>query len=472
MRWPLRNQIMYPLLAVTGCSIVAVGAINAWLTERRTSQLVEDQIRGVSRVLTTSNFPLTDGVLRQMRDLSGAEFVLHDETGRTTASTLATSERLPDATAVARIEDVSLGPTASIAGRSYFHTIVKIPSTPGRGRQLHVLFPRDEYRRAWRQAFIPSLIVGVATLAAVAAVAHVLSKRIGRTTTHLGKEVARLALGDFRSVEVPKVDDEFRDLSLAVNRTAEKLADYEAQVRRSEQLRTVSMLGASIAHQVRNSVTGCRIAIDLHREECDSGADQESLEVAQRQLKLIESQLQRFLQIGQQQVQHSAQDIDLAQLVEGTLPLVRPAAQHAGIDLQYKLTAEPLCIRGDEEAMQQVVLNLLLNAIEAAQHNGIKQRNEPRVCIEIGKLTNNANAAEIVIRDSGAGPADGVAVSLFEPFVTDKPEGAGLGLAVVKDVIAAHDGTITWSRNNNMTQFRVTLPLQLNQHADVTNTHC
>jgi signal transduction histidine kinase len=470
MRWPIRNQIMFPLLAVAVCSLAAVAAINAVLTERRTSERVEQQIRGVIGVLTTSSFPLTDSVLRQMRDLSGAEFILRDSAGNTTASTLPAAQTLPDQPSVARIEDVVLGPTATVAERSYFHTIVKIPGTSGRGGLLHVLFPQDEYRRAWRQAFIPSLVVGVATLLAVTAVARFLASRMGRTTSHLREEVTRLARGDFRSVNVPTVDDEFRDLSLAVNRTAEMLADYESQVRRSEQMRTVSMLGASIAHQVRNAVTGCRMALDLHREECSAEGDRESLDVAQRQLKLIESQLQRFLRIGKRPVPAVVQDIVITKLVEGTLPLIRPAALHAGVELDCRISAHPLVVRGDEEAMQQVILNLLLNAIEAAQQNGIKLRGERRVCIEVGKRP--GNVAELLISDSGAGPAGGVATSIFEPFITNKPEGAGLGLAVAKEVVTAHGGTIMWNRENAMTRFRVELPLTLNGHACVTNSNC
>ena len=83
------------------------------------------------------------------------------------------------------------------------------------------------------------------------------------------------------------------------------LTEYEHQVRRSEQMRTLTMLGASIAHQLRNAVTGCRMALDLHAADCrgsgrDRGSDSgECLEVAQRQLKLMESQLQRFLHVGE-----------------------------------------------------------------------------------------------------------------------------------------------------------------------------
>lgn len=70
MRWPLRNQIMWPLLAVAIASLVAVAAINARLAADHTRRRIERQLQGVVGVLTASNFPLTDPVLRKMHNLS------------------------------------------------------------------------------------------------------------------------------------------------------------------------------------------------------------------------------------------------------------------------------------------------------------------------------------------------------------------------------------------------------------------
>jgi len=115
-------------------------------------------------------------------------------------------------------------------------------------------------------------------------------------------------------------------------------------------------------------------------------------------------------------------------------------------------------------------LNLLLNAIEAAQQSGIHRSTQSRVCVEIGGAANET--AELTISDSGAGLAETVAASLFEPFVTSKTEGAGLGLAVAKEIVVAHGGSIEWNRENGMTRFRVTIPLAKNRCARVQNTHC
>jgi signal transduction histidine kinase len=342
MRWPLRNQIMLPLLGVAIASLATVGAFNAVLTERRISAQVEQQLQHVIGVLSTTNFPLTASVLRQMRGLSGAEFVLLDSSGEVMASSLENVPGLADAAVVERIEDVALGPSAPVGDRWYFHTVLKFPveSPLGRSGVLHVLFPQDQYRTAWRQAFVPSFFVGAATVLAVAVVASALANRMGRGISQLGSEVMRIARGDFRAVELPKIDDEIRDLSLAVNRTAEILTDYEGQVRRSEQMRTLTILGASIAHQIRNAATGCRMALDLHVDDCRAGDHGESLDVARQQLRLMESQIQRFLSIGKEPSGLVARDVDLGNLVDDVLPLVRPAAQHSGVELDCQIAPQ------------------------------------------------------------------------------------------------------------------------------------
>jgi signal transduction histidine kinase len=459
MRWPLRNQIMGPLLAVAIASLAAVAAINARLAADHTRLRIERQLQGVVGVLTASNFPLTEPVLRKMRDLSSAEFALTDVAGRSLATSFAAAPpQLPNDATVDKLEDVALGASLAVAGQEYFHTAVTLAARPGAedDRVLHVLFPKDEYLRNWRAAFLPPLVVGVVAVAAAAVVARVLAGRISRATSRLGDEVLRLARGDFGPVELPATDDEIRDLARAVNRTAQMLADYEHEVRRTEQMRTVARLGASLAHEMRNAATGCRMAVDLHADVCPGGHDDESLAVARRQLRLIESQLQRFLQIGRRPAEIVRREVDLARLVDDLLPLVRPAANHAKVELDWRLADDDLMIHGDEDGLGQVALNLILNAIEAVQQHPGDGAATRRVTVELGRSEHDA--AELVVSDTGPGPATESATAIFEPFVTSKAEGAGLGLAVAKQVVEAHDGAISWSRLGGVTRFRVTLP--------------
>jgi signal transduction histidine kinase len=458
MRRPLRFQIMGPLLLVSLASLAAVGAFEARVAANRTRDRIEGQLRGVVAVLATSNFPLTAPVLQKMRDLSSAEFALADATSAVVATSLAEPpQKLSAEGAVARVADVKLGPPLTLGGRDYFHTALALPHRAGERRTLHVFFPRDEYRRAWREALMPPLLVGIVAIGAVAAAAHILAARISRATTRLGHEVQRLARGDFSPIEPPNTDDEIRDLALAINRTAQMLADYEQQVRRSEQMRTVARLGASFAHELRNSATGCRMAVDLHAEACPIGEDDDSLAVAKRQLRLMENQLQRFLQIGKRHTEIVRREVDLVQLIEDLLPLVRPAANHAKVALEWEPINDAPVVMGDHDGLGQIALNLILNAIEAVQQMPLDGALPRRVIVEL-RRTDDDQAA-IIVSDTGPGPAEAAAPAIFEPFVSSKAEGAGLGLAVARQVAEAHGGRVAWTRTGGITQFRVTLPV-------------
>jgi signal transduction histidine kinase len=455
MRWPLRHQIMLPLVVVALASLLAVGVINAWLAARHTRERIEAQLQGTVRVLATSSFPLSDAVLRQMRGLSSAEFVVTDQRGALLATSFDEDPgELPPIEPVSRSKDLELGSPVMIHGQRYFHAASSLPARgpSAEPTKLHVLFPGREYSRNWREALWPSLTVGVVTVAAVALVARLLAGRIGRVTSRLGGEVLRMAGGDFTAAHIAGVDDEIRDLAVSVNRMAEMLAAYEQEVRRTEQMRTAALLGAGLAHEMRNAATGCRMALDLHAEHCTGNGAAESLEVAKRQLQLMETQLQRFLRAGKPTAGAPAQWFDLRSLVEEMLALVRPAAKHAGAEVHWTAPAAEVAVLADREALGQVALNLLLNAVEAVQK---APRDAPRRIR--ATLQSTDGNAELLIADTGPGPAVGEAI--FDPFVTSKPEGVGLGLAVAREIIAAHQGAIHWSRTPSETEFRVRIPV-------------
>jgi signal transduction histidine kinase len=453
-RRPLRRQIMLPLLAVAVASLGAVGAINAQFAARQTRERIERQLDGVISVLTTSNFPLTDSVLRQMRGLSGAEFVVADDAGAVQAATFSPDVFEPGDEVAA--SSSRLGERILVDSRAYFHRIADLPLRTGQpnASRLHVLYPETEYRQAWRAAMLPPIVVGAVTIAAIAGVAIGIAGRISRATAQVSEEMLRVAKGDFSPSALPATNDEIRDLAIAVNRTAGMLGDYERQVRRTEQLRTAALLGAGIAHEMRNAATGCRMAIDLHAETCPALND-EALAVAKRQLQLMESQLQKYLQAGKAAAIGVHREVDLGHLFEDVLQLVGPAARHAKVELCWDRLPGDVTVDGDDEALGQAIVNLLINAIEAVQQPG---GGEPR-CVHVKLHSINPGFAELVVADNGPGPLAALADELFAPFVSSKPEGAGLGLANVKRIVEAHRGAVDWVRAEGMTRFRIEIPL-------------
>jgi nitrogen-specific signal transduction histidine kinase len=296
----------------------------------------------------------------------------------------------------------------------------------------------------------------------MALVSRTMAARLTRPIDRLRQQVSRIAEGKFVPVGVPPRDDEIRDLAISVNRMANMLSRYEEDLRHHEQLRTLDRLGGAIAHQVRNAVTGCRMAVDLHRRECERDEDEE-LDLACRQLDLIERYLQRFLTLPRRRGRVSS-EIDLSQLVDRTLPLVRSKAVHLGVRLEWEPPAGGVRVMGDPDALSQVIVNLVLNAIEATTQ-GPPANGQPRppreVRVRLGR-DESSDFARLEIQDTGPGPASEVRDRLFEPLVSQKPDGVGLGLSIAREIVQQHGGTIHWDRQDERTCFTVRLPCKAN----------
>ena len=460
MRIPIRYQFMLPLLAVAILSLLAVGVINARLATSQTQERIERRLQGVVAVLAESTYPLTNTVLDQMGGLAHAEFGLTDADGNVLAS--GTSLNLEglgvDKNTAEQVKSIGLGREVQIEGVPYFHSSIWVKRRPFNSEPcvLHILFSREEYTAVWRAAFIPPLMVGLATIFAIGIVTHLVAGRVSRNLALLGNEVQRLAEGDFSPVTQSQWNDETRDLSVAVNQTAGRLETYEKELRQTERLQAVAMLGAGLAHEMRNAATGCRLAVDLHAEQCHEQPADDSLSVARRQLVLMESKLQQLLHLGKVENSVTRESFDFAALVSEIVDLVRPTAQHAGTRLDWVRPEQPMAIYADAEMLSQAVMNVVLNALDAAAKSAWKEDGKRFVKVELASIDSHL---ELSVADSGDGPGDDLGDQVFEPFVTSKEEGTGLGLAVTKRVVETFGGRIGWQRLAGMTTFRIRLPL-------------
>ncbi len=422
----------------------------------------------VVQTATRAPVPLKGWVLQQMSGLSGADFVVFDAEGNAQDSSrefspadLAVLRRVPQTAKLANLSAahiVLLGETRFLANRL---TLPDHTSTGDRPLSLAVLYPENRWSAARRQALYLPLVVGAAAVLAAIVVATLVARRVVQPLESLRRQAAAIEQGDFRPMPVENRNDEIQDLARSINHMVERLARYEADVRQNERLRTLGQLGAGIAHQMRNAATGARLALDLHRRACSHKTDGESLDVAARQLTLMEAYLQRFLTLGRQQPL-DRRPVDLAALVAEALPLIRPACDHAGIALELRRPDEPLQIMGDTQALTQMLVNLLLNAIEAASAAKVGGAGQQvpsggLVRIEVGR--DASGRVVCTVSDSGRGPTAEIGSRLFEPFVTDKPDGTGLGLAVVRRIAEEHQAELSWRREGSLTQFTVSFPI-------------
>jgi signal transduction histidine kinase len=140
---------------------------------------------------------------------------------------------------------------------------------------------------------------------------------------------------------------------------------------------------------------------------------------------------------------------DLAALLDDVEAMVRPSCRHSRVEFKTNidLEAESSPV-SDAEAIRVTLLNLVLNAIDAAGPGGT-------VRIDAGRRN---GSLRVDVSDTGDGPPEALQSTLFEPFVTSKPEGIGLGLALARQAALDQGGTLTWKRENGDTVFSLTLP--------------
>jgi signal transduction histidine kinase len=430
--------------------VLTLSAAGALLASQRVRSDLRQNLRNIARTLVTANFPIEDSVLRQASGLSGAKFAAADEHGHVRAASSEGIELPTESSNFTTADELELAETALLSGQSYFHAVVELDRRPVGGRRelLHIFYPERQLRDARWQAVWPPLLAGLIATLLLLVMTTIMAGRVTRPIEQLGRHAEDIAHGKFEQIAVPERNDEIRDLVVSINRMTAMLARYEEEVRRSERLRTLGQLGGGIAHQIRNAVTGCRMALDLHRRECRQPAG-ETLHVATRQLELIERYLQRFLTLGRRP-QVKSESVDLGALLHHLLPLVEPAATHAAANLKLEVADQPIFVQSDPHSIEQALVNLTLNAIEAVSNSERRQ-----VTL---RLSTSQDVALIDVLDSGDGIDPAVQAKLFEPFATTKPDGVGLGLATARDLVRALGGEIELLDAEGMTCFRVRLP--------------
>jgi signal transduction histidine kinase len=227
-------------------------------------------------------------------------------------------------------------------------------------------------------------------------------------------------------------------------------------IKRSERLSLLGQLSGGLAHHLRNDVAGARIAIQLHEQDCAS-EDAETLAVALRQLTLAEQHLMQFLAAGQPRAPRRSV-CDLRDLLNELVALVGPTFRHQNVALALDFQADDLIDLQreiDAEQLRQALLNLVLNALEAAG---------PKGSVRIECDCSQPTAFRIRVFDSGQGVSAAIADRLFEPFTTSRPEGVGLGLTVARQIAEGHGGTLRYHRERE-TCFEMDLPIAVAHQA-------
>ncbi len=233
-------------------------------------------------------------------------------------------------------------------------------------------------------------------------------------------------------------------------------AHFSAKAQHTEQLATVGLLGASLAHEIRNPLVSIKTFVQLLPTHHQDPVFREKF------FRLIGDEVSRIDQLTEQLLDlsaprvYSAQSVELHPLLLASVELVAAKASHKNVQFLTDFAASPDIAFTDPSAAKQVMLNLCFNAIQAVDGHATEER-----WVKVA-TRNIPEGIEMAVADSGPGIAPEIRPKLFQPFQTTKSNGFGLGLAICSDILVNLEAGITVdpSLPGAGATFRVTFPCQ------------
>ena len=273
----------------------------------------------------------------------------------------------------------------------------------------------------------------------------------------------RLRSGDLRvglfNAELIRLDGEDLILSTVSDISEQLSAEHRYRLQK-KRVALVEELAAALAHEVRNPLAGIKGVADAFLERRRlTNQEREWMEAVRTEVLKIDARLKDLLDLTLPRVT-TVEQCSLNGLVRRVVLLAGHQAKsipHCKIDLEYAdTTDQSITIAIDSAQIEDLILNLIVNAIESIENNGT---------VSV-KLSRRDDEAVITVGDTGCGITDENQQRIFEPFFTTKPGGTGIGLSTAKQTAAIFNGRIAVkSRVGCGSTFEFALPLSPNQHA-------
>ena len=269
---------------------------------------------------------------------------------------------------------------------------------------------------------------------------------------------------DFKHMAT-QLEDRHARLQTRVGLTEAELRKVEAKLKgtmeaaaRSERLAALGRLASGVAHEIRTPLTSLKLFLQSVQDEIAISPEQsEDYQIAMRQVGRIETTINHFLNFARPQ-EPVLETLDFVELVHNALEVVQPRANQQEVEVHAQIAPELPSVEGDVRQLGEVLVNLLVNALEAMPDGG-----QLRISVTAETAPPGSEAYSCVridVSDTGPGIAEENQDRLFEPFFTTKARGSGLGLAIVRGTVERHGGTIhLHTQLQAGTTFSICLPI-------------
>jgi PAS domain S-box-containing protein len=256
--------------------------------------------------------------------------------------------------------------------------------------------------------------------------------------------------------EVPSKDHSLliavvRDLTQTHKAQQERIdAARQAEALKAQQMTTLAQLATGVAHEIRNPLTSIKMLIQVNRAKfAEMGLPTEDIQLVEQEIRRMERSVTSLLEYARPE-KTEFREFLLRETIDTTLRLVNGRCVANHVELKAELPETPIKLYGDSAQIQQLLLNLCLNGLDAMPNGGVLRI----------RVTTSDSLVKIVVSDTGPGIREDVMGSLFSPFVTTKRNGVGLGLGICRRIAESHQGSLTGANSaEGGARFDLTLPM-------------
>lgn len=312
---------------------------------------------------------------------------------------------------------------------------------PAMGWSIAVCVPIEEFKKEaglFRKRMIEVVVV---TLVLAGFGVLVMSHNLLRPIRRLVTATERIASGDLDQRIPVRSGDELGALTRSFNHMVRNLRDIQGELIRSEKLISMGRLSAGVAHEIRNPLNTMKGAIvHLQRRRPDDPLIREYTQLVLEEVDRLNHFVTEFLYFARQSAP-TLVPTDLNDLIQHTLVLFEERLKETQVSIVKTLDPSLPLLPLDPHQMKQVIVNLILNAVDAMPEGGVLE-------VATGVETHNSaplslKTAVLEIRDHGVGIQEQDLNNVLDPFFSTKENGTGLGLPISQGIVESHEGTLT-----------------------------
>jgi len=461
----MRVSIRLRLLIILNLVVLATTGAIGFLAARVSGDVVEERL--VRQVVTNTiglleneHVPITDTLMGHLRQLFSVHFAAVEATGD---ELIATSLPAEDREAIqSQLQGAGDGGAVVIADVHYRLASQTLSRRDATGRfrppvRIYALVDEDQFRDARQRAAARVGLLAAIAAAGASALVLVLSRTITRPIRSLADEMDHIASAEVNADPaagpVRRGPTELLRLATSFDALIARLGDAQRQMARAERLAAVGKVAAGVVHELRNPLSAIKMNARILQDELrQAGLDTNSVDLMLQEVDRMDVYLHELMNLatgadGDMNKPAASGSSFLSEVAESVLSIMKGRCDHAGILVEVDHQADrPVKIEPSQ--LRQVIMNLLINAIEAMPDGGT---------IRMGDRAAD-DRVRFTVEDTGGGIDPGVGGDIFDAFVSTKPAGAGLGLYLCKRIIEGHSGRIGYENPDAGAQVWFELP--------------